>query len=614
MLNPATQSFAYDPVDRLTSYAGQSASYDAAGNLQARAGTSYSYQTGSHRMTSAGSTGYGYDANGNVTSITGGTTRTITPTAFNLPSTIVQGTTSLAYVYDGGHKRIKETSTTAAGTTTTWYLGSYEEITRTDGVTERRHWIQTPDGPAGIYTSRSDGTTAPRYWLTDHLGSVVGEVDQAGVLKQSASFGAWGDRTQVVQADPRAEDRGYTGHEHLTEVNLVHMNGRVYDPVTGRFLAADPLIQDPLDAQSYNRYSYVKNNPLSFTDPSGYSWWTKWRKPIAAIAVAWALGPGSYSMLSMLEITQAGVVGLATGSAGALTSAASAAAAGFAAGGIQGGNMQSAVTGAVVASLSFGIGEATQHGFTLAEMGSEKFVANVAGHAALGCAQQSLAGGNCGAGAAAAGFSAVAGPLAQPTGLGVIAHAAIGAVASKLAGGKAEDGAVTAAFAYLFNEVGSTGQRGYEPTHYDDGTVCNAASGGCANWSGRAESVAPELYLVGATGLLQSTLGILRGTASASAGEIVGYFGYDSVGTIRYVGITNSPAIRFVDHLAAAGSGRELLNYSVAEGAAFATRLEARIWEQSQILQLGLQKYGGQLLNLRNEIAGKYWPRYGLGP
>lgn len=48
------------------------------------------------------------------------------------------------------------------------------------------------------------------------------------------------------------------------------MNGRVYDPAIGRFLSADPYIQFPLNTQSYNRYSYVLNNPLSFTDPSGY--------------------------------------------------------------------------------------------------------------------------------------------------------------------------------------------------------------------------------------------------------------------------------------------------------------------------------------------------------
>ena len=49
------------------------------------------------------------------------------------------------------------------------------------------------------------------------------------------------------------------------------MNGRIYDPTLGRFLQADPHIQAPKNSQSYNRYSYVLNNPLSFTDPSGYS-------------------------------------------------------------------------------------------------------------------------------------------------------------------------------------------------------------------------------------------------------------------------------------------------------------------------------------------------------
>jgi hypothetical protein len=49
------------------------------------------------------------------------------------------------------------------------------------------------------------------------------------------------------------------------------MNGRVYDPTLGRFVSPDLLIPNPENTQSYNRYSYVYNNPLSFTDPSGYS-------------------------------------------------------------------------------------------------------------------------------------------------------------------------------------------------------------------------------------------------------------------------------------------------------------------------------------------------------
>lgn len=64
--------------------------------------------------------------------------------------------------------------------------------------------------------------------------------------------------------------RGYTGHEQMDEVGLIHMNGRVYDPKLGRFLQADPHIQAPSDSQNLNRYSYVNNNPLSYTDPTGY--------------------------------------------------------------------------------------------------------------------------------------------------------------------------------------------------------------------------------------------------------------------------------------------------------------------------------------------------------
>ena len=56
----------------------------------------------------------------------------------------------------------------------------------------------------------------------------------------------------------------------MTSVDLVHRGGRVYDPTMGRFLSADPFVEAPLSAQSYNRYSYGCNNPLSFTDPSGF--------------------------------------------------------------------------------------------------------------------------------------------------------------------------------------------------------------------------------------------------------------------------------------------------------------------------------------------------------
>ena len=51
------------------------------------------------------------------------------------------------------------------------------------------------------------------------------------------------------------------------------MNGRLYDPTIGRFLSADPTIQHPTNTQNLNRYSYCGNNPINYTDPTGYNWW-----------------------------------------------------------------------------------------------------------------------------------------------------------------------------------------------------------------------------------------------------------------------------------------------------------------------------------------------------
>ena len=65
-------------------------------------------------------------------------------------------------------------------------------------------------------------------------------------------------------------EHGFTGHEHLDETYLIHMNGRVYDYKLGRFLSVDPIISNPANSQSINPYSYIGNNPLSGVDPTGY--------------------------------------------------------------------------------------------------------------------------------------------------------------------------------------------------------------------------------------------------------------------------------------------------------------------------------------------------------
>ncbi len=65
-------------------------------------------------------------------------------------------------------------------------------------------------------------------------------------------------------------NRGYTGHEHLDMFGIINMNGRVYDPATAMFFSPDPFVSSQGDWLNYNRYAYVLNNPMRYTDPSGY--------------------------------------------------------------------------------------------------------------------------------------------------------------------------------------------------------------------------------------------------------------------------------------------------------------------------------------------------------
>lgn len=106
------------------------------------------------------------------------------------------------------------------------------------------------------------------YWTTI--------TDCNGVVEQELSFDAWGKRRNPVnwldtnQLPEPMFDRGFTGHEHLYAFGLINMNGRVYDPLMSSFLSVDAFVQSPDNSQNFNRYSYCLNNPLKYTDPSGW--------------------------------------------------------------------------------------------------------------------------------------------------------------------------------------------------------------------------------------------------------------------------------------------------------------------------------------------------------
>ncbi|PKF75339.1 RHS repeat domain-containing protein, partial [Chryseobacterium sp. PMSZPI] len=120
----------------------------------------------------------------------------------------------------------------------------------------------------------------------DYIGSILAISDEAGNKLEQRHFDAWGNFTHLqigngaiitdkllIANSSLLIDRGYTSHEHFMEVGIIHMNGRLYDPLLRRFLNADENIQDPTNTQNYNKYGYVMNNPLMYNDPSGEFIW-----------------------------------------------------------------------------------------------------------------------------------------------------------------------------------------------------------------------------------------------------------------------------------------------------------------------------------------------------
>lgn len=115
--------------------------------------------------------------------------------------------------------------------------------------------------------------------LRDYLGSIVNVIQPDGTNIQTLKYDAWGRLRDPESLDiyplnsqPKLYlERGYSGHEHLTQFNLINMNGRLYDPLISMFLSPDPNIYNIEDTQSFNRYSYALNNPFKFNDKTGES-------------------------------------------------------------------------------------------------------------------------------------------------------------------------------------------------------------------------------------------------------------------------------------------------------------------------------------------------------
>jgi RHS repeat-associated protein len=206
---------------------------------------------------------------------------TIGWTSFNYPSSISGTGVTSSFNYTFDRRKYRQDATyVGGGSSTTIYVDDLLEKVTDNGTGIIDFRYQIVAGNARIVVTRATSNANNIYYLTDdHLGS---SSEITGSSTASLSYGPFGNRRgSNWQGFPSAADQaaikyssrtGFTQHTMLDNLGLIHMRGRVQDPVLGRFVSADPHITDPLNPQSFNRYSYVVNNPLSLTDPSGFDY------------------------------------------------------------------------------------------------------------------------------------------------------------------------------------------------------------------------------------------------------------------------------------------------------------------------------------------------------
>ncbi len=507
------EAFAYDALDRLetvtqTRAAGVitavntlSLQYDQLGNITHKsAGVGgpanlgpYAYRSslgqtgcsriaGPHAVSLVADKSYCYDENGNNTLVrkNGSVIRSITYTGFDLPERIVrneptsegtiQAEVSFKYAIDRSiYERLDNDSIR------TRYVGNVEFVRH--GRTEStKRYI---GGFLVITSFLANPEPNYDYLLRDSLGSIDTVASETGVLKSRQSFNAHGQRrnaatpgvggtgswalmtllqSAVFTASPTTQ--GFTGHEQLDEVGLVHMGARLYDAEIGRFIQADDFVE-PDATQGLNRYSYVLNNPLTATDPTG-NFSLRQAVGIVVGVVAAIISGGLFAANALLKSFLVAVAG------------------GFASAAIATGSLKAGLWGAISAAAFWGIGTYFTKAVALdfptlvgpakivVRVQSGSAIAKVAAHAVTGGTLSHLQGGKFGHGFFSAGFTEALSPaVGQIEGdsfgavLGRTAvSAAIGGTTSLLSGGTFASGARTGAFQQLFNETSHPGSFG----------------------------------------------------------------------------------------------------------------------------------------------------------
>jgi len=423
------EQFTYDDLNRLvrTSLNGTpslSMTYSADGNILSKSDVgNFAYGGGGqrpHAVTSVsggprGAIQYAYDDNGNMTARG---TSSLAWTSFNLPSQVSQGADTVRFSYGPGRSRVMQEQATGQASKTIHYVGPHFEVEMEGGIHRYRATVFAYGRAVYSQVETTPGGLDAYYVLHDHLGSVDRLVRAAGdgLDLLTLSFDAWGKRRQVNWS-PDARDlrygdthwveRGFTGHEHLDGVRLVHMNGRLEDPLLGRMLSPDPILAGALDPQALNPYSYVNNNPTSYFDPSGFllgklrkairrairhvgSFTQRlvrnWGRPVAAAVAAYytagAVSSWAYAAqttaIGATAGTTSGVVAANTLTAATVSSTMIGGAAGGAvAGVISTGNLRGVVSGALTGGMMSGIGAQFGSGYSAGRVLAEATVGGI---------------------------------------------------------------------------------------------------------------------------------------------------------------------------------------------------------------------------------------------
>jgi RHS repeat-associated protein len=241
---------------------------DRLGNLRVKAGVGYEYpaarQPRPHAPIRVGGQPYAYDANGNLTS---GGGRTFVWNGWNQLASVSQAGVTETYAYDAAGARVTRTSN---GATVVTVADLWERTV--GGATT--HFYRFGADIIGV--RRSDQGTL--YLFSDHLGSVSAATTASGALVGMQHYDPWG---RVRTGGIGLTARTFTG-QRLDATGLLYYHARYYDPTLGRFISPDSIVPEPGNPQSFNRFAYVYNNPLKYTDPTGH--WIESAVDIAFIA------------------------------------------------------------------------------------------------------------------------------------------------------------------------------------------------------------------------------------------------------------------------------------------------------------------------------------------